>query len=98
MDGYIDRILSYCKGITYEAFCSNTMLVEACIFNLGQLGELAGKVDPSYQKSAPQIPWRQMSGLRNRIVHDYEGVNLKLIWEVISEDLPALHELLATIV
>lgn len=40
----------------------------------------------------PEIPWREMNGLRNRIVHDYEGVNLRLVWEIISEDIPELKE------
>ena len=49
-------------------------------------------MEPDYEKAHPQIPWCQMYGLRNRIVHDYEGVNLQLIWEIISEDLPEVKE------
>ena len=45
-----------------------------------------------------EIPWKEMYGLRNRIVHDYEGVNLRLVWEIISEDIPVLREKLRTIV
>ena len=48
-------------------------------------------VDPSFAQAHPQIPWREMYGLRNRIVHDYEGVNLQLVWEIISEDIPELR-------
>lgn len=43
------------------------------------------------------IPWREVYGLRNRIVHDYEGVNLKLVWEIISDDLPELKQMLLEI-
>ena len=43
-------------------------------------------------KTHSEIPWRAMYGLRNRIVHDYEGINLMLVWDVISEDLPELRE------
>ena len=46
----------------------------------------------------PQIPWREMYGLRNRIVHDYEGVNLQLVWEIISEDIPELRDELEKLV
>ena len=45
-----------------------------------------------------QIPWREMYGLRNRIVHDYEGVNLQLVWEIISEDIPELRDELEKLV
>ena len=67
------------------------------MFNLSQIGELAGKLDTAFMQSFPSIPWRQMRGLRNRIVHDYEGVNLMLIWQIIQEDLPVLLEQLRKI-
>ena len=66
------------------------MLVEACVFNLSQIGELVKNVDDEYKKEQLGIPWHQLYGLRNRIVHDYEGVNLKLVWEIIEADLTDL--------
>ncbi|MBR6756048.1 MAG: DUF86 domain-containing protein [Peptococcaceae bacterium] len=86
----IERIESYSQGMSYEKFVTNSMVVDACVFNLSQLGELAGKIDDAFEENNPQIPWRQIYGLRNRIVHDYEGVNLKLVWEIIETDLPDL--------
>ena len=68
------------------------MLTEACVFNLSQIGELANRVDTAFAEAHPEIPWRLLYGLRNRIVHDYEGVNLQLIWETLQEDLPVLLE------
>ena len=67
------------------------MLVEACVFNLSQMGELVKNVDDEYKKEQLGIPWYQLYGLRNRIVHDYEGVNLKLVWQIIRDDLPSLQ-------
>lgn len=75
----------------YDSFSENDMLVEACVFNLGQLGEVANKIEEEYEEAHPEIPWRQIYGLRNRIIHDYEGINLNLIWEIIKEDLPDLY-------
>ncbi len=68
------------------------MVVEACVFNLSQMGELANKLDDDYRRKHKQIVWNQIYGLRNRIVHDYEGVNLKLVWEIIEFDLPELRD------
>ena len=65
--------------------------------NLSQMGELANKVDDMFAGEHPEIPWKYIYGLRNRIVHDYEGVNLKLIWEIIKDDLPSLCEKLRKI-
>ncbi|MBR2957619.1 MAG: DUF86 domain-containing protein [Clostridia bacterium] len=90
MIGYIDKISSYCDGIGYSDFEENSLLVEACVFNLSQLGELVNKLDADFISGNKSVPWNQMRGLRNRIVHDYEGVNLVLVWEIISGDLAEL--------
>ena len=94
---YTDKILGYCAGMDYEAFCADSKLVEACVFNLSQMGELAHRVDDGFAQAHPQIPWKYIYGLRNRIVHDYEGVNLQLIWEIIESDLNDLREELVKI-
>ena len=88
----IEKLEKYCENVTYEEFVKNEMLTEACIFNISQLGELTRKIDEEYEEAHPQIPWRQLYGLRNRIVHDYEGVNLKLVWEIIESDISSLKE------
>ena len=94
---YIQKLLSYVKGIDYDSFVENTMLVEACVFNLSQMGELANRIDEEFAVAHPEVPWRHIYGLRNRIVHDYEGVNLQLIWEIIADDLESLKESLTNI-
>ena len=92
MIGIIEKLQGYVTGCDYDSFSNNDMMVEACVFNLGQLGETAKKIDEEFEEEHPEIPWRQIYGLRNRIIHDYEGINLNLIWEIIKEDLPDLHE------
>lgn len=54
--GYTEKILEYCRNFTYTDFCENTMTVEACVFNLSQMGELANKADAAYTASHPEIP------------------------------------------
>ena len=88
---YISKLLAYTKDVEYTSFVKNSILVEACVFNLSQIGELANKIDKDFEERNPSIPWRVMYGLRNKIVHDYEGVNLVLIWDIIKEDLPELN-------
>lgn len=97
MAAYVAKVIDYCKGYTYESFAADTNLVEACVFNLSQFGELCRVADDTFTAAHPEIPWREMYGLRNRIVHDYEGVNLMLVWEIITEDLPELKESLQSI-
>ena len=88
----IERIEGFCKSIEFASFSDNDMLIDACVFNLSQIGEQVNKIDEDYETAHPEIPWRQVYGLRNRIVHDYEGVNLKLVWEIIQSDLPSLKD------
>ncbi len=88
---YITKILEYTKDSEYDGFIQNSILVEACVFNLSQIGELANKIDKEFEESNSSIPWRVLYGLRNKIVHDYEGVNLVLIWDIVKEDLPELN-------
>ncbi|MBQ7930770.1 MAG: DUF86 domain-containing protein [Clostridia bacterium] len=88
----IDKIQSYTEGTDYETFQQNTMMVEACVFNLSQIGEHCHSITDEYKELHPELPWHEMYGLRNRIVHNYEGVNLKLVWEIISADLSELRE------
>jgi len=88
---YISKVLTYTKNTEYDEFINNSILVEACVFNLSQIGELANRIDKEFEESNPSIPWRVMYGLRNKIVHDYEGVNLVLIWDIVKEDLPELN-------
>lgn len=89
---YIDSIIRYTNDVDYSKFRNNSMMVEACVFNLSQIGELVNKLDKEYLSKHHEIPWFEIRGLRNRIVHDYEGVNLNLIWEIIDVDIRILKE------
>lgn len=95
---YIDSILKYINGVDYAEFRNNSMMVEACVFNLSQIGELVNKLDKEYFSQHNEIPWFKMRGLRNRIVHAYEGVNLNLIWEIIDIDIKILREQLLKLI
>jgi uncharacterized protein with HEPN domain len=94
----IDAVNSYCRGLNYQDFADNTMLTEACVFNLLQVGEMCNQdLSDALKKKYNNIPWHQIYGLRNRIVHGYDDVKLIIIWETISEDLPKLNSELANI-
>ena len=77
---------------------NNSMMVEACVFNLSRIGELVNKLDKEYLSKHNEVPWFKIRGLRNRIVHDYEGVNLNLIWEIIDMDIKILKEQLLKLI
>ena len=68
----IQRTIQYCSGRTYVDFEDEIMLQEACVFNILQIGEMAKqKLSPAIAEANLMIPWKQIYGLRNRIVHGY---------------------------
>jgi len=89
---YTNKITGYLEGAEKSAFLADTKLAEACVFNLLQIGELANQFDNNFQKTHESIPWQKVRGLRNRLVHDYEGVNLELVWDIIKNDLDILRQ------
>lgn len=86
-----ENIEQYLNGIEqFEVFENDKKTVEACVFNLLQIGEYTNKFSNDFCEKYPNIEYKAMRGLRNRIVHDYLGVNLKIVWETLSIDIPNL--------
>ena len=90
---HIHRIKEYTdKYSNLVGFEADNMCVEATVFNLMQIGELAKtSLSDDFKKSIQSIPWNQIYGLRNRIVHGYEGVDFKIVWDTIKDDIPKLE-------
>jgi uncharacterized protein with HEPN domain len=84
----MDKIERYIKGLTYETFVKNEMIVDAGIRNLEIIGEASKNIPEDVRKKYPDMPWRRMIGLRNITIHEYFGVDLGIIWEIITRNLP----------
>lgn len=89
---YIDRAINYVDSLTFEEFSNSDMVIDATVFAISQIGELVKNIDKDFQKEHPNIKWQILKGLRNRIVHDYEGINLNLIWSIVKGDIIGLKE------
>lgn len=70
----------------------------AVIRKLEVMGEAAGKVSTAFCASHPEIPWKQMTGLRHRLIHDYGDVRLDIVWRVVRETLPGLVTMLRPLI
>jgi len=84
----------FVKGISFEDFLKDKKSVNAVIRSIEVIGEAAKKIPHSMRKDFPDIPWKKMAGMRDKLIHEYFGVDLEIIWEVIKKDLPSIEPLL----
>jgi len=90
IDAYAKQAIEFKEGMDFDAFSVDAKTIAACAQNLSQIGELAGKLDDNFVEEHSEVPWRKIRGMRNRIVHDYEGLRLNIIWDVLGDFLPVL--------
>ncbi len=80
-------------GITYEDFAGDSKTVFAVIRALEIVGEAAKRIPDMVKKKYPEIPWRDISGMRDKLIHGYFGVNLLVVWETVKKDIPSTKPL-----
>jgi uncharacterized protein with HEPN domain len=88
--GAIERVRRYIGRKSRAAFLRSPLLQDAVIRNLEILGEAAGRVSPDLAVRNPAVPWRDIVGMRHRLIHGYLKVNLDTVWQAAKRDLPAL--------
>jgi uncharacterized protein with HEPN domain len=93
----IDRIPKYIEGLSFDAFSNDQKSIDAVVRNLEIIGEAANRLPDEFKGNHTEVEWHKVVGLRNRIIHDYFGVDLKIIWQIIHADLPALRKILSKI-
>ena len=90
----IDDIGRFTDGMNHESFCSDTKTVKAVLYSVAVIGEASRLIPAEVQLEHPEIPWREMSDIRNVVIHEYFGVDLDILWDTISDDLPPVVPLL----
>jgi uncharacterized protein with HEPN domain len=92
------KAVSFVQGKTRKDLKPDEMLALSLVRLLEIVGEAANGVSPTFRDKFPHIPWRKMTGLRNRLIHGYFDVNLDIVWDTIREDLPPLIKNLEEII
>lgn len=93
----ITKIESFTKGISRFDFDHNVMIQDAIIRNIEIISEATKKISNEFSQSHQEIPWSEMAGMRNKLIHDYMDVDLDVVWKTIEVDLPLLKELISNV-
>lgn len=85
-----ENILEYTKGFNFDKFVKDKKTVDAVIRNLEIIGEASKHVPENLKERYRGIPWRAISGMRNKVIHEYFGVDYNIIWKTVTEKIPGL--------
>lgn len=86
----LQKIKSYTLGLTYQEFIDDDKTIDAVIRNFEIIGEAANRLSEEVKERFPQINWDRIRGFRNRIVHDYMGIDYGIVWTIIENDVEKL--------
>ncbi|OGI16655.1 MAG: hypothetical protein A3J63_02170 [Candidatus Moranbacteria bacterium RIFCSPHIGHO2_02_FULL_40_12b] len=93
----IGRIEKYSKNMAFKEFARDWKTIDAITRNISIIGEAAQRVSKKTKDAHPEIPWRKAIGMRNKVIHEYFGVNDEILWKTIKEDLPVFKKQIAEI-
>ena len=93
----IDKIQEYTKDLTGEDFNNSELIQDAVIRNIEIIGEATKKISKDLKSQYQEIPWKEMSGMRDKLIHDYFGVDVDVVWKTVNEDIPFLKSLIESI-
>jgi uncharacterized protein with HEPN domain len=92
------KVRRFTTGVTEEEFENNDLVQSATMRELGIIGEAARKISQETRNAHPGIPWAEMIGMRNRVIHEYSRINLEKVWDTIQKDIPHLMALIEPLV
>lgn len=86
----IDKAELFVKGMKFESFEKDAKTSFAVIRAFEIMGEAVGKIPSSVRNKHKQIPWKEMAGMRNKLIHEYFGIKPRVVWKTVKQDLPKI--------
>ena len=93
----ISKIQEYTKDLQQADFIKNEMVQDAVIRNIEIIGEATKKISSDLKSQYREIPWREMSGMRDKLIHDYMGVDVDVAWRTIQDGIPLIRSVIQNI-
>ncbi|MBI5221030.1 MAG: DUF86 domain-containing protein [Candidatus Liptonbacteria bacterium] len=88
----LENVEQYTAGLPMADFIGDQKTVDAVVRNLEIMGEAAANLTEDEREKYPAVPWGKIIGMRNKVIHEYFGVDTEILWQTIKEDLPKLKE------
>lgn len=89
---YITDVEEFIENLDYKDFYNDKKTITACAFTVSQIGEIVKEISDEAINKYPSIPWNSIKGMRNRIVHHYENIDLAVLWGTLKESLPDVKD------
>lgn len=86
----MDKAQIFLEGVTYDQFEAESQINFAVVRALEIVGEATKRLPMSLREQYPGIPWKAMAGMRDRIIHGYDTVDLEIVWDVVKQDIPTI--------
>jgi len=93
----IDETDEFVKGMTFKDFLKDRKTINATIRSIEVIGEATKNIPLSLRDKYPNVPWKKMAGMRDKLIHEYSGVDLEIVWQTIKKELPLVKPLIGEI-
>jgi uncharacterized protein with HEPN domain len=93
-----EKALAYVDGMTFDDFDDDERTQDAVIRQMEIIGEAAKRVSTSFRESHPDVPWKDLTGMRDVLAHQYDGVDIDIVWETVESDFPNLLDAVSELI